>query len=467
MNIKLLLVAALLAGACDKETATPVPTTETTAPPTNTVAPEPGPPTPAPATLAEADVKTLLDTWLATQNSADFAGYSALYALKFEGIKRVGARKSSYDRGAWLKDRERMFAKKVEVSAASIEMTTAGRSAVVRFEQTWASGNFKDVGPKQLVVVSEGDSLHIAREEMLSSMVVGRSDDGELPAYDPRKFALMVGPEYVILRTSTEGVSAGTPRVIARDGEAIADVTQAPAEIDALVGTEFAVQGGEPCKAKVVSLHVIARATPHFGQIGYWEGEEEGHPKMSDVEVAKEIWELAANRGHVLVGKLDKSCNDGAFAHAADSAPTWLDPSATTKFKDAALARFRALPGYKVVQKDYVEMERKNTFWDGAAGANVTEFGENGAEFVSVRAFAGDGCGYFHGEFWALFEVSKNGDLVLLTDPKEPGNDFEPVGAVRVDGEVMFFSEDVIVQKVNGVWRPTQDATIPYFDCPC
>jgi hypothetical protein len=130
----------------------------------------------------EAAARGLLTDWLAAQNSGNAKAYGGLYAGRFFGVKRVGR----------LSDRGRMFKRKMRVEAGDVRVSWDGRSAVVRFIQTWASGSFKDVGPKQLVLVREAGEVRIAREEMLASKRVG---EAAAPALDPERFAFVVGDD--------------------------------------------------------------------------------------------------------------------------------------------------------------------------------------------------------------------------------------------------------------------------------
>ena len=123
----------------------------------------------SPDSIAETDAQKVLDDWLAAQNTGDFAAYDKLYAGQFFGVKRVGANKTTYDRAGWLEDRGRMFKNKMVVEADGVTISTNPRSAVVHFTQSFSSGKFRDVGPKQLIVIVEGGDLKISREEMLQS----------------------------------------------------------------------------------------------------------------------------------------------------------------------------------------------------------------------------------------------------------------------------------------------------------
>lgn len=122
----------------------------------------------------EKQVTTLLERWIAAQNTGDLETYKSLYASTFEGVRRSGKKATTFDRAGWLADRAKMFQKPMKVSAADAKTTIAGGKATVRFTQTWSSGAYIDTGTKEIVVVLDGGEARIAREEMLDSKVLPR-----------------------------------------------------------------------------------------------------------------------------------------------------------------------------------------------------------------------------------------------------------------------------------------------------
>src|SRR5688572_28549865 len=115
-------------------------------------------------------IEALVDRWRVAQGAGDFAAYEKLCADKFVGIKRVGMQTFRFDRKRWLIDRKVMLAHKPEVSVKGLSVVDLGKTAVARFEQTFASKSFRDTGTKQLVLLDEGGVLKIGREEMLTSL---------------------------------------------------------------------------------------------------------------------------------------------------------------------------------------------------------------------------------------------------------------------------------------------------------
>ncbi len=124
------------------------------------------------AEISEADVKTFLNEWLAAQNTGSYSNYAAIYADNFTGIRRTGTSTYNLNRENWLKDRKKMFKKKMVVEATDPEIKLAGTTASVKFEQTWASGTYKDKGDKLLNLALENGKLKITREEMLFSKIM-------------------------------------------------------------------------------------------------------------------------------------------------------------------------------------------------------------------------------------------------------------------------------------------------------
>ncbi len=122
------------------------------------------------ATAAGADpAAELVSRWLAAQNSGDFEAYQALYAESFRGVRTSGGRSVTMDRAQWLEDRRRMFARPMVVEARDVRSRTSGEGIHVELEQTWAAGEYKDVGKKTMLLAMQGDTLRIAREELHTS----------------------------------------------------------------------------------------------------------------------------------------------------------------------------------------------------------------------------------------------------------------------------------------------------------
>lgn len=476
MNLRALgafLIALSLVSSCDRSAETnadgsPAPVAQTA--PEATVEPEETPAELPPSKVPAEDVRALVDQWLEAQNTSDFALYESLYAPKFEGIKRVGPKTTSYDRASWLEDRRRMFGKKVAVEATELTIAVTGRSAVATFTQTWSSGSFKDVGPKQLVIVPGAKRAVIAREEMLTSNVVG-TDDVQPPDYEPGRLAHVIDGS-IVLSLDATGLQHAAPQIVDRSGEAVAPITNPPEPLKKWLGTTFVISTGtaaQPtCTATIESLHILARAVPHFGQVGYWNGEYDDAPKLSDAQVAQEIWTLAGEAGRLVIGRVDTRCEGGRWAHAKNGeAPRRLESSPPQgALEDRLVDAFEALPGHATIQKDYETYDDTGKSWSHDA-IQATIFRADDATYALLTARSGSGCGGFGGQFWAAWQIKEDAPLVLLSDPNTPGELIASDAAVMLGDELVFITTLGHVRRVGTVWRRIHDTEVPFFDCPC
>lgn len=138
--------------------------------------------------------RAMLDRWLAAQNQRDFAGYEALYAASFTGVKRVGKVTRDLAREAWLADRKSMFRAVMEVTVEDVQITTSGGTAIVELTQRWEQGTFADVGRKRMVLDLHPSAGPILREEMLTSRPI-LARQACLRAVFPAAKAGRVGPK--------------------------------------------------------------------------------------------------------------------------------------------------------------------------------------------------------------------------------------------------------------------------------
>lgn len=455
-----------------------------------TAAPSPEAPAVPPVELApppsEEEVAALLDGWLAAQNEGDFEAYQALYADRFLGVKRSGPRTSRFDRAGWLADRQRMFRKTVVVRADDRQINRWSAGAKLSFTQTWASGRYQDVGPKQLVLSRQGGALRIAREEMLSSTLLGaEAGAGSASA----QLALLVGPGrgWVALREAEQAEGGGAVELVGRGPIVVGKNASGAADVAGWTQGGLRLYGpaGPVCEARAGRTAVLSMFEPHWGQSAQWDGQTddgEPGPPWSEQRVAEDAWSA---------GGLTLLARELAPAGRCEGALWARDPSlpAPSVFAEVApvprgtadhiVARFQALPGYHALQEEYEAEEdpdpdRPPRWHEHASeGISVRLFGApDGARYASASAQAGEGCGRFFGEFWALWrwEVHAEGpSMTLLTDPAEPGLYFEPRACADVDGDGSpeFISGDAVVRSVGGTHQPSLDHSVPSFDCGC
>lgn len=438
------------------------------------------------AELAASDAQALLDTWLRAQNGGDFAAYERLYAPRFTGVRRSGPRVRQFDRAGWMTDRRAMFGSAMRVAASDVVITSGPGTATVRFTQAFTQGSYRDSGPKEVVLVRAGDSLAIAREEMLASTLgVVAPPPGELMhvvSYGGSRWLLLA-------RAPDDGSwSRGRPALVDRSTQVVVtrtgvSVGAVPAALRALSGQAVRAYaaGGAACEARAGELAVLGRVDVHFGTEQRWSGQDvDGTrvPRASDAAVAREAW-AESEGGMVLAARLDDAagCTDPVWARLASSsaAPAFAPSAADAALTARALASFRALPAWRRLQTDY-------RAGDGSTGGNWDSHGQRNAptvtvwqaaggarRFVTVRAWtAVGGCAEFSGEITAVFEVAGTQGLTLLSDGADPGA-FSPTAAVDVDGDGVpeFVTADGLVRKTGAVFRGATPYAVPSHDCGC
>jgi hypothetical protein len=429
---------------------------------------------PQPA-VDQGPTQRLVEGWLAAQNAADFAAYEALYATRFTGIKRAGDRTSRFDRKKWLADRQRMFARAMKVEAADLSIEATRGGAIVSFTQTWESGSFRDVGPKQLVLTNEGGNLRIAREEMLASTIAGATS--EAAALSAGQFLPVVAADGfvgVVLQQSVDpaNVPHDAPVSLERGHAAWAKVGAADATYE-LFGP-----AGKVCEVGATERGLFAAARFHFGQVQTWDGTFDGldpaKDKMDDAAVAREVVDLAGEGVHEVARVDAVACKGALWARAkGDGAAVVFASIDATPLVAAARAALRKTGHWKSVQKDFEAddtIEGKKGQWDewesSAAASAFT--GPDGTTWVALSVSAGSGCATFGASTWGLWRV--NGETwTLLSDSDNPGDAILPTSAFDADGDGKPELTDgqTLVQPVGASWRATKKVARPDFDCPC
>lgn len=439
---------------------------------------------PAPR-LADADVRALLDQWLAAQNGGDFAAYQALYATKMEGVKRVAERTWRFDRKGWLADRQRMFGKPMKVAASSVTITSAGPTATVELEQSFAQGKFSDRGPKRLVVVKEAGGLRIAREELLRSEVVGaprpagRGGVYLVTTIEHQRYVYLALDEAQDATRADwgtgplEGPLGGDPML------ALRDAGKAPAAWASWKGREVAAYAadGTRCQARIESLSLVAGGTPHFGEVQMWNGDA----SMSDdgrVYTPAERAELVfAMSTPYLVGELEVegSCAPVVVIEpaggAAARAPVFYPPSEPdADGEKVALKAYRALPEYKALQREWKGEWSGKGEWASHPLVRVYTGADKRYVAVSTSIVS---CGEFSGDLSVLFEERK-GKLVPV--PLDGAPELRPTALFDSDGDGAieavapgsgFGNYETYLTVRDGALTPAAQVVYPFNDCGC
>ena len=470
-------IALLSLCACSKPQ--PAPAEPAGAPPTPaypTAAPVAEAVRPLPPGPAEALVRAFVDQWLSAQNDGRFDEYQGLYAKRLTGIRRSGARTVRLDRAGWMRDRAGMFKRKMLVEVADLRIEASTPSYVmVTFTQTWSSGNYRDVGPKELILVKESDALRISREELLRSDL---RKDGVKPQPLQAGQWMSVedrgGPRVILALNAREDWASGPPVLVSDQspvvGRCAVNEANLPADLKAWKGRKVVLfgPGGVVCNATLGGLEIVGRFEPHFGTREFWNGAD-GQPKFKPAEIAAQALgtEGASVLAAAVVPDAGGSCRGALWARDAGlAAPDiFVREAATPDLVRLGQARFHAMRGYVEQQKDV------GPDWEGRPEYTVFRHAATGRRYLSTWANVG-GCGEPSASLWALWKiVDRNGraDLVLLTDERDPGGMFVPEAAADIDGDGQpeFIGSGGTVRAAGAVYVPAESIVVPNFDCPC
>jgi molybdate transport system substrate-binding protein len=421
-----------------------------------------------PAAIPEGEARSLIDAWLRAQNAGDAGAYGALYAARFTGIKRAGYRTWRFARTAWLADRGKMFKHPMKVQADDVAVRVAGPVAIVELVQSFEQGAFKDVGPKQLLVIRTPDGLRIGREEMLASHA---AHDAHAPAVG---FVVEIdGVRYAILAEDTAAAGTGALTPIRGTGpmwtfEPV-DPAKAAAEVAAWKDKPVRLYGGgASCATTLGALTRIAVATPHFGTLQEWNGEN-GGAALTQTQRAQA---LAALAGAKLGARLDGACTgDWIDLSGGGDGVIFADAEPEAALATAALAALRATPAWKQIQTDYeTAYAGKGDWTDADAGVidtRVFTSPDGKTRYLAARAHAGNGCGDFEGDLTALWLVDARG---ALTAVGKPGDVPYPraISDIDRDGAVELLTDtDVFVASGAGGFTSARHLELNDMDCPC
>lgn len=126
--------------------------------------------------ITEEAVSSFVAEWFQAQNMGTYKKYAAMYSAHFIGIRRSGTKVQTFDHNSWLKDRKRLFSKPMIVPGGFLKIRLSGKTALVKFKQTWTSSTYRDEGDKLLHLAIENGELKIIHEEMLFSKVLSISN---------------------------------------------------------------------------------------------------------------------------------------------------------------------------------------------------------------------------------------------------------------------------------------------------
>jgi hypothetical protein len=405
----------------------------------------------------EAAVRSTLDSWLTAQNQGKFEAYAALYASKFSGIKRSGPRARRMAREAWLVDRKSMFKKKMKVEMSNLVISLAASAANVSFTQRWASGTYKDEGPKRMLLVLEGNQYRIAQEEMLTSKI-----DGEYVASE-RAMLLLDG---AIVLTGKVDPAWGTGRATADAsyvGHRAVEAARLPEAFRALGGKAVEVfdTKGKRCTATVGRFELQARATWHFGMIEQWK-------EAAQADIAKDVWRQAPS---MLVAHLDAlkgGCGDLVFGRLVGSSTA---PVVLFKKVDAALVP-RARTKLVEAMAEKAKGEDLSRVEDFLLAENVSDATRSLLGISFDPELCTPDPSLSSETFWRVDLSKTPADFTVLSQGDSDVR--TPLLAVDLDGdgdlEIIYRGwprEPVGILKLGKGALQRWFVEVPYYDCPC
>ena len=442
------------------------------------------------------EARALLDRWLQDQNQANLADYQKLYGDGFAGVRRSGSRTVTLDRAGWLKDRERMFRKKMTVEATNVRVFANAASARIVFVQHWSSGGYSDVGPKELVLRRGGASYSIVREELFASDT--RRSPGAVDVAAVGQLAFVMDGEVVLSTTPDDAWAAGPPELDAQHADDLIVRTRRPVD-RAKLPADVARLAGSP--VRLMDAHGL-RCDARLGRLLL-----RGRAMVEQIDDPNDAWNMSA---HFLVATVDgdrKACARATWARSAAlplPATSAAEP-APPVLAQSALAAFRALPEAEVIQRrfdrSYAGANRRRRaaappwFLHGEQKPSVRVIGvaPAGPVLLSVSASIREGgCGdddAVWGSLWALWQVEGDRDhprLVLRNQPDESMT-LLPSAAVDVNGdgqvELLFdkFTDDGaanaagqpqlfergVVRALGGAYVDVDGPETPILICPC
>ena len=388
----------------------------------------------APADPPPVEITAFVDSWLAAQNQGDFRAYQALYAERFRGVRRTGERTVRMSRPTWMKERARMFETKTAVTAAAIDATTAGAVVYVRFHQSWASGQFKDEGAKELVLArNRAGKLEITREQMLSSLVLTRSAKSASQQQRLR-FVVFGG----ILVGDSEASWGSGP--LTREGPG-SDVAQAvkisrlPADRAALLQHKFMLFGfgdAPPCAVQVTGFKLVGRPNPDWDTQKRWNN-------LGTREKLREQWDNAEQ--HLLLATWEPASCTGTWARdpALPVPPVAPARAANAQEQAQVVAALHKLESYKAVQETHRNLHGKGHVEDRPPAQlivwsmQITVRGQV-VKLLAARLHNGEGCAY-GAALTALWQV-RNDRLMLVKEWPDEQHMFTAATDIDDDGAV-------------------------------
>jgi hypothetical protein len=486
-----------VAFACDR--ARPAPDSTTSAPAVSAALTEPtgkaaaaSPPTSElPPSISADEARNTLDVWVKVQNEGNFEGYQTLYASKFTGTKRVGAKKTDFAREGWLRDRQQMFAKPFTVRVSDVEVYVESGLGILRFTQTWKSDTFEDRGRKELYLMREAGVAKLTREAMLDSSSMRQSKLRLDKPSSPGELVLAGRTASTLLLQQTVNMSwaAEHPVYVSDElAERAVAVGALPKPLQERLTHSYEVfdQLGARCLAKPTGYKIFARVVPHFGTVNFWNdfgAESEGRKAQPLPNATRALgsWSLAQqspDRGLRLGMEFEVTGDCGAPQWGrevrAGAPEPWRLREATKAELDLLNAALPQHPALRALDKqlagEFVNHGKRWLQTDKLELARALA-SRDGRTLYVAQVHGEGGCGYTTPETVHL--IWRKHDQALRPVERALFTDItyheDVVGAVDVDGTgeaALLTSVGIYVWGKDGYERLVDDAPL-YLDCPC
>ncbi|MBN2715447.1 MAG: nuclear transport factor 2 family protein [Deltaproteobacteria bacterium] len=474
------LIVLTVIGACKEPPAQPAsqPQPAEKATLIDTASPSPGAPEnkQRPAPIRESAVRDLFSDWLKSQNEGDFQQYAALYAQRFDGIKRAGRKTFRYDRKGWLEDREKMFKKKMTVAADDLKIQAGTVTARVSFIQTWSNGRFSDKGPKVLQLFLENGNLRIFNEEMLQSDMAKRKGKIKPPEFLD-SFYLTTDDNYAVLGNMSASTGPGD---ITHTGGYIAIKSLHPQEGQSAFrmyvagGIWVGYADGSVENTQITDIVGLAKNVFHFGVPQMWAEEN-----YTAAQEGVDIWTWASTNDNLYyAAKLPPKNIPAIWAarNLGKEIKVFQPFKPTSTERTAVLSALLSTPESQVLQTQFEKGGQSGNWHEYEERSIVIKGFADGTHnrFIYAQVSAGRGCGDFYGTVYRFFNIATG----VPTDLGAPTEDdfflssfvdsYAPDAAIDLDGDEFpeFVGKEKLMYKSGNTWY-VHELRIPWGDCPC
>jgi hypothetical protein len=417
-----------------------------------------------PSAKTQAEARAVVDKWLAAQNQGDFAAYQSLYAQRFGGIRRSGPRTVRMNRERWMSDRARMFKKKMVVSIDKLAMRVSRARARIDFQQTWASGSYKDAGPKRLELTRERGAFKIAREEMLRSQLMGPPPPAATALHEDE---LLLGYGHGLAIEFGRGECEGDVDTKSENGalsfSCKADESKLVDDVKEMKGKTVVMYDGDgtACEGTIGGFHLEG------------EGVFDHIPKDEDDEDE----DMSSQADMILIADVEGGCS-GWYGHLKGATkPRALavgKPSGAEEQSAREALERSAL--WKRLQSQASDSEDAPAWDTRARSRDVASIAWGGGTWVTLSAIEPGGCGdEFSGAIWALVQLDKKGRNPRLVSEEagynELGAAFELGGRlylIEVSSDASSVDRSLIRIEPDG--KQTQIRHLverSFHGCPC